>query len=243
MKYSSVEAAHALSAKSFNTGPRGLSVPLLVSGLRNPLLTSFAKSIAILGACLGMHTAAVNAQLLNPAPSPESDTNQLMTILVGWDFTGMTADEEASFMGMASPLTEEEVVQRLTPTQRQGREQSLRNFNDPDPESFARWLAANPLPPDLATQREQSIWMMAHLQEYGELQDQQRTQAQRDELQAAAQAILHPIAAQNTSPAQQHAIAHPEIKPKPVTVTVPITSAPAFFGGTNTLAILNPVKP
>ena len=64
MKYSSVEAAHALSAKSFNTGPRGLSVPLLVSGLRNPLLTSFAKSIAILGACLRMHTA-VNAQLLN----------------------------------------------------------------------------------------------------------------------------------------------------------------------------------
>ena len=208
----------------------------------NPLLTSFAKCIAILGACLGMHTA-VNAQLLNPATPAESDTNQLMTILVGWDFAGMTADEEASFMGMVSPLTEEEVVQRLTPRQRQGREKSLRSFNDPDPESFGRWLAANPLPPHIATRREQSIWMMGHLQEYGQLQDQQRTQAQRDELQAAAQAIHHPIAAQNISPAQQQAIAHPEINPKPITVTVPITNAPAFFGSTNTPSILNPVKP
>lgn len=207
------------------------------------LFTSITTSLVIISACIGFH-ASVHAQLLDQSAAPADGLDQLITILIGWDFAGMTADEESAFMGMVNPLTEQEVIETLTPDQRQGREQSLRMFNDPD--AYSQWVASHPLTLDQAAEREQSIWMITHPLEYGKLQDQQRTQAQRDELQAAALAISQPTAAQFLTPAQQQAassLANPAIKPKPVTVTVPITNASAVFSATNSLEMLNLGKP
>jgi hypothetical protein len=208
----------------------------------NPAFASLPKSIVILAACLTVQIIA-NAQILPPEPSTIDDPDPLMTVLTGWDFSEMTLPEETAFMGMVNPLTEKEIAQILTPAQWQEREQWKRNFNDP--KAFSQWLAAHPLTPAQSAQQQLSIWMMSHLPEYGQLQNQTRTQAQIQELAAAVAAILRPPM-QPLTPAQQSAInslRNPTPKPKPVTITVPLSEAATILSPTNPPAIINPARP
>jgi len=200
-------------------------------------------ALARLIACFAV-SAAAHAQLLDPATPPPNELEQFINVLVAWDFSGMTADEENAFIAVMDPATEQEILQLLTPAQRQERDDYVRMFNDPD--GYAKWMAAHPLTLEQATAREESIWMITHPLEYGELQNQHRTQAELDELWASAVAFSQPARPFVQTAAQQEAekqIANPAIKPKPVTIAVPINEAASLLSGPNSPALLNQPQP
>jgi hypothetical protein len=161
-----------------------------------------------------------------------SDTPPFIDIIVGWDWTGMTEEQKASIAAMDAirPLSDEEVLARLTPEEQtiwlKGRLALI------DPVQYEKLYPTEKTPEELADQQFHE-WAMAHPVEYKQLTDKLKTPEQLQQEAFSMWAITHPeeankLAQSLKSPDEikaqleaQIQLAHPDILPKPVMQTVP----------------------
>jgi hypothetical protein len=178
--------------------------------------------VIVAGLCLG---SAATAQQLDTPPWPENPP-ELVDILVGWDFTGMTGDETDGFWGIINPLTQKEIEDQLTSEQRLERQAVERTIINP-----------STTPPNQSTDAQLAQYVISHPIEYKQWADKQKTPEQLREEAISMWTILHPIEASQIAQSlktpeeikaqiqAQVEAANPQLKPKPILKQVPFNEA------------------
>jgi hypothetical protein len=190
---------------------------------------------------LACHLPDARAQDLNvPSWAPEAPA--MVQVVVAWDWTGISIEEQEAIESILNPMTNEELERTLLPEQIEQRHRAAFVFCHP--EQHLLFYPQNQTPEQVQAQQF-AIWAICQADQYSQLVTKLMTEAELQADQTAAWVISHPvefeqfqaqfrtreqIAADEKAAAEA---ARPVLRPKPIYGTLPASEAAKLINQAN----------